>query len=34
MQKEFVIRFYRIINKLVCNLSFARQYIYMQTELL
>ena len=28
MQKEYVIQFYKTINKLLCNLSFAGQYIY------
>ena len=27
MQKEYVIQFYKTINKLLCNLSFAGQYI-------
>ena len=27
MQKEYVIQFYKTINKLLCNLSFADQYI-------
>ena len=27
MQKEYVIQFKKIINKLFCNLSFAGQYI-------
>ena len=27
MQKEYVIQFYEIINKLLCNLSFAGQYM-------
>ena len=26
MQKELVIQFYKTINKLLCNLSFAGQY--------
>ena len=29
MQKEYVIQFYKTINKLLCNLSFACQYIYI-----
>ena len=28
MQKEYAIQFYKTINKLLCNLSFAGQYIY------
>ena len=27
MQKEYVIQFYKTITKLLCNLSFAGQYI-------
>ena len=27
MQKQYVIQFYKSINKLLCNLSFAGQYI-------
>ena len=27
MQKEYAIQFYKTINKLLCNLSFAGQYI-------
>ena len=27
MQKEYVFQFYKTINKLLCNLSFAGQYI-------
>ena len=27
MQKEYVIQLYKTINKLLCNLSFAGQYI-------
>ena len=26
MQKEYVIQFFKTINKLLCNLSFAGQY--------
>ena len=29
MQKEYGIQFYKTINKLLCNLSFAGQYIYI-----
>ena len=29
MQKEHVIQFHKTINKLLCNLSFAGQYIYL-----
>ena len=29
MQKEYVSQFYETINKLLCNLSFAGQYIYL-----
>ena len=28
MQKEYVIQFYKTINKLLSNLSFAGQYMY------
>ena len=27
MQKEYAIQFYKTINKLLCNLSFAGQYM-------
>ena len=27
MQEEYVIQFYKTMNKLLCNLSFAGQYI-------
>ena len=27
MQKEYVIQFYKTVNKLLCNLSFAGQYM-------
>ena len=27
MLKEYVIQFYKTVNKLLCNLSFVRQYI-------
>ena len=27
MQKQYAIQFYKTINKLLCNLSFAGQYI-------
>ena len=27
MQKEYAMQFYKTINKLLCNLSFAGQYI-------
>ena len=30
--KEYVIQFYKMINVLYCNLSFARKYIYIFTE--
>ena len=29
MQKEYVIQFYKTITKLLCNLSFAGQFIYL-----
>ena len=32
MQKEYVIQFYKTINKLLCNLSFAGQYILQATK--
>ena len=32
MQKEYVIQFYKTINKLLCNLSFAGQYILYDDE--
>ena len=28
MQKEYLIQLYKTINKLLCNLSFAGQYIF------
>ena len=34
MQKEYVIQFYKTINKLLCNLSFAGQYKMILLELL
>ena len=32
MQKEYVIQFYKTINKLLCNLSFVGQYNYVQYQ--
>ena len=32
MQKEYAIRFYETINKLLCNLYFAGQYIWFRRQ--
>ena len=33
MQKEYVIQFYKTITKLLCNLSFAGQYISLHVAI-
>ena len=30
MQKEYVIQFHKTINKLLCNLSFAGEYMFLR----
>ena len=32
MQKEYAIQFYKTINKLLCNLSFAGQYTLFKLQ--
>ena len=33
MQKEYVFQFYEAMNKLLCNLSFAGQYMFRLSEI-